>query len=196
MLVLLRHGQSTLNRGGRLLGITNPSLSDLGASQAKLCGSLDKDAHTIISSPLSRAYQSATFAFPNRAISTDSRWTEINYGSYEGKKLSDIPPLDLEKWMSDPDFQPPSGESLQEVQRRVTQALDDLLELAASETVIVVSHVTPIKAAVAVALGVDMRISWHMRLSLSSATTLAATGNQYSLVGFNDVSHLGDLAIT
>jgi broad specificity phosphatase PhoE len=64
--------------------------------------------------------------------------------------------------------------------------------LHADTTVVAVSHVSPIKAAVAWALGVDDDATWRMQLDVASITRIGRRANNGPpfLAGYNDVSHL------
>ncbi len=189
MLILLRHGESVLNRGAKLLGSSDPHLTDLGRQQAAKASEKLKSIRNVISSPLTRALETAEIVSPNQQIKVDTRWREINYGQYEGLNLEDLSEEVRAKWKSDPGFCPPGGESLISVSQRVSCALEDLRNQACESDVLVVSHVSPIKAAVALALGVDMSIAWKMRLSLCSLTTITVDEDNMVLTGFNEVPY-------
>src|SRR4051794_14037344 len=107
--------------------------------------------------------------------------------------LAEIRPKRGASQFSDPNFAPPGGESLIAVQTRVEAfCLERLGGRAKSEgRIIAVSHVSPIKAAVTWALGVDERVSLRMRLGLASITNVGAAPNGGGyLASFNDDAHL------
>ena len=60
------------------------------------------------------------------AVEIDERWTEVDYGSYEGEKLTDVPSEVWREWRTDPEFRPPGGESLAELGVRIRAACDEL----------------------------------------------------------------------
>jgi broad specificity phosphatase PhoE len=97
-------------------------------------------------------------------------------------------------WRGDAEFAPPEGESLASVGRRVRVACDDLAPTAVDANVVVVSHVSPIKAAVAWALDVSDGVSWRMFVAVASITRVGITDRGPVLRSFNEVAHLGEPA--
>ena len=91
------------------------------------------------------------------------------------------------QWRSDPGFAPPGGESLQAVSARVSGFCAELID---GPTVVAVSHVSPIKAAVSWALGAGEELGWRMFLDLASITRIGGRNGQGSLIGYNDTGHL------
>lgn len=152
----------------------------------------------VVSSPLLRARQTAEAVADAVGaagdIVVDERWIELDYGELEGTELASIAPELWAAWRGDPSFTPPGGESVAMLGERVRGACVELAERAARETVVVVSHVSPIKAAVAWALGVGDEVSWRMFLDVASICRLAIRPQGPSLVSFNDVAHLSPLS--
>jgi broad specificity phosphatase PhoE len=195
MISFVRHGQTAHNRDGRLQGRADLELSVLGADQvARLArrfpaGSLT----TVFTSPLRRARQTADAIAAGCAapVEVDERLIELDYGEWDGRALAEIPADAWAAWRADPDFVPPGGESLAAVTARVAEFCRD--RLGAGGSVAAVSHVSPIKAAVAWALGVDERATWRMQLGLATVSTIGARpdGSGY-LLSFNDGAHLED----
>jgi broad specificity phosphatase PhoE len=195
MIAFVRHGQTAMNRDGRLQGRLDSPLSDLGTSQATaLSGAFTQPAPArVISSPLRRARETAeAIATPHGlAIEIDDRLIELDYGDWDGKALREIPAESWAEWHADVEFTPPGGESLADVTKRIASFVDDVLSDA---LVVAVSHVSPIKAAVCVALGVDERASWRMFLDLASITRVGRRlGREPFLIGYNETSHLASL---
>ena len=73
---------------------------------------------------------------------------------------------------------------------RVREGAGDLVEEAADRDVVVVSHVSPIKAAVAWALGVGDEVAWRMWVAPASITRIGCRGATPSLRSFNETAHL------
>jgi broad specificity phosphatase PhoE len=143
-----------------------------------------------VCSPLLRARQTAT-AIVNRVNSSfdiDERWIELDYGSYEGLRQAEVPANVWREWRSDSDFAAPHGESLNQVQQRVALACDDLAQRLNGRTAVVVSHVSPIKSAVAWALGVDVSVGWKTQLVTASITRISVSANGAALTSFNEVA--------
>ena len=189
MLLVVRHGQTAANAAGQLLGRADVPLTDLGRQQAKALAAAVGPVDHVVSSPLQRARDTAA-AF-GRPVEVDERWTELDYGVYDEWPLADVPAEMWQKWRGDAEFAPPEGESLASVGRRVRTACDDLAPAAVDADLVVVSHVSPIKAAVAWALGVGDGVSWRTFVAVASMTRIAVTDRGPILRSFNEVAHLG-----
>ena len=192
MLIVVRHGRTAANAAARLLGHLDVALDELGAAQAQTLAAAVGPVDRVVSSPLIRTRQTA--AVFGTEVETDDRLMELDYGDYDGMALSDVPPELWERWRTDPEFAPPGGESLVALRLRVTAALDDLSEAARVQTIVVVAHVSPIKAAVAWALGVGDEVTWRMFVRPASITRIAITDRGPVLHSFNEVAHLEELA--
>jgi broad specificity phosphatase PhoE len=168
VLILVRHGQTAANAKGVFLGRSDPPLTELGRRQADVLAAVDgvPTARRIITSPLTRAQQTA--ARLRASLEVDRRWIEMDYGDYEGLAWTDVPPDTEAAWRADSSWAPPGGESLLAVAKRVREACRDLADEATTADVVVVSHVSPIKVAVAWALGVGEEASWRMHLSVAA----------------------------
>ena len=190
MIGFVRHGQTELNRGGRLQGHLDAPLSDLGVRQAiALASGLASEPVTrVLSSPLQRARRTAAAiaSVHDLDVEVDERLIELDYGTWDGLALTDVPAADWKAWRNDPGFAPPGGECLSAVTDRVAAFCGDVL---GGDLVIAVSHVSPIKAAVCRALFVDERITWRMQLGVASVTRIGRRddGSSYLSV-FNDTS--------
>ena len=196
MLIVIRHGRTESNAAGRLLGRLDIPLDELGERQAEqLAATLRRTAggiDRVVSSPLQRARQTA--AALGLPVEIDERFIEVDYGDYDGLPLADIPAELWATWRSDPDYTPPGGESLASLQTRVSSGLDDLLEAARTETIVVASHVSPIKASVAWALGVGDEITWRLFVQPASITRIVIRDAGPVLQTFNEIAHLDQLA--
>lgn len=183
---MLRHGRTEANKAGLLQGRLDQDLDDFGQIQADRSAAkilADGDVDVVIASPLKRAQQTAAaFAMP---VETDERWIELSYGKYEGVPHADVPSEVWNTWLSDFDFVPEGGESLATLDTRVRGACEELIERAATQNIVVVSHVSPMKSAVAWALGTDIGISWNCHLDHASICTIGFRGNRPILKTFN-----------
>jgi broad specificity phosphatase PhoE len=164
VLILLRHGRTPANAARLLQGRIDQDLDEVGIEQAAaafeyISSTCKVDA--VIASPLKRAQQTAE-AF-GMSIEVEDRWLELSYGEYEGTPHGEVPSEVWRKWRDDPTFAPVGGESLAALGVRVRSACDDLVERAAISNIVVVSHVSPIKSAVAWALDVaDISSNSHL----------------------------------
>ena len=189
MLLVVRHGQTAANAAGQLLGRADVPLTDRGREQAKALAAAVGPVDRVITSPLQRARDTAAaFGLP---VEVDERWTELDYGIYDERPLGEVPGELWESWRGDAEFTPPEGESLASVGRRVRAACEDLAAGAVDNDVVVVSHVSPIKAAVAWALDADDGIAWRTFVAVASITRIGVTDRGPILRSFNEVAHLG-----
>jgi probable phosphoglycerate mutase len=191
MLILLRHGQTAANAQARLQGHIDLPLDEVGIEQARKCGEYLRATFgdlTVISSPLMRAKQTAGAL--SDAVAIDKRFIELDYGDWDGVPLADVDQSQWTQWRNDPSFRPPNGESLVELDARVQPALIELMDQARTNTVVVVSHVSPIKSGVAWAMGVGPDTSWRMQLERASICRIAIGPRGPSLYSFNETSHL------
>jgi broad specificity phosphatase PhoE len=175
VIALVRHGRTEANRAGLLLGRADPPLDDTGRAQASaLAASFADSPVAVISSPLRRTVATAeAIAAPwGLAVETDERLIELDYGEWDERPLADVPVEAWVRWRDEPTFAPPGGESLADVQRRVATCVAELLERAGDATIVAVSHVSPIKAAAAWALGAGPELSWRLRLDVASITRI------------------------
>ena len=158
--LLVRHGETAANAEGRLLGRADPGLTELGRRQAASLAAGLPSPDRVIASPLARARQTAA-AF-GATVEVDERWIELDYGDWDGLHPSDVSEHDWAGWRSDLSYAPGGGESLHALGRRVREACADLADDARDRVIVVVTHVSPVKAALAWALGVGDEIAWRM----------------------------------
>lgn len=184
MLILVRHGRTALNAEGRLQGRIDVSLDDIGRRQAAAVAARVGPVDELISSPLRRARETAD-AF-GQPYTVDDRWVELAYGVYEGVPHADTPSEVWNTWRDDPSFVPEGGESLTDIDARVRSACDELVDRAADRTVAIVSHVSPIKTAVAWALGSPLDIAWRSHLSQASICRIEIRPQGPVLFTFNE----------
>jgi broad specificity phosphatase PhoE len=191
VLVLVRHGETEGNVAGQLLGRSESPLTARGRGQAAALAKVIGPARRLVSSPLGRARDSAAALGLGVPVEIDDRWVEVDYGQFEGQALGSVPAEVWAQWRADPTFRPPDGESLAQVSDRVRGACDELFardgEGARGDgPVVVVSHVSPIKAAVAWALGVGDHVTWRLYLATASVTRIGWGTDGPVLRGYNE----------
>jgi broad specificity phosphatase PhoE len=190
VIVFARHGQTAPNRDGLVLGRADPELTDEGRRQADfLAAALAGEPVTaILTSPLVRARQTAEAvgAACGVPVTVDERLVEIDWGTWEGRPAGSLAPADVDRWRAD-DGTAPEGETLESLSGRVESFCVDTLD---SGLVVAVSHVSPIKAASAWALGVDGTVAWRMFLGLASITRVGRGRTSPVLLSFNETGHL------
>lgn len=188
MLIIARHGQTQANAEARLVGRMDPPLTELGLAQAAAMQSAVAGASRVVTSPLLRARQTAdALGLP---VTVDERWIEVDYGVYDGRRLADVPPALWATWRDDVSFAPEGGESLLAVGGRVFEACEALAEEATATDIVVVTHVSPLKAAVAWALEAGADVVWRMFVDLASLTRIAISDRGPLLRSFNETHHL------
>ncbi|MDG5804316.1 bifunctional RNase H/acid phosphatase [Streptomyces ossamyceticus] len=200
--VLLRHGETPLTPQKRFSGSggSDPSLSDVGRYQAERVAAALAARGTIqevVSSPLARCRETAQIvaARLGLGVTLDDGLRETDFGAWEGLTFGEVReryPDDMNAWLASPDAEPTGGgESFEAVAHRVAVTRDRLTETHRGRTVLLVSHVTPIKTLVRLALGAPPESLFRMELSAASLTALAyyADGNA-TLRLLNDTSHL------
>jgi broad specificity phosphatase PhoE len=192
VLTLVRHGQSDANARGLLCGRTDPPLTEVGRDQARaLAAGLERPTR-IVTSPLGRAHETASLiAEPTGLpVEVDDRWIELDYGALDGRPASALTGDAWRTWRADPDHVPAGGESLAAVAARVHDACTDLAADAATGEVVVVSHVSPIKAAIAWALGVGIDVAWRMFLVDAAVCRIDTRPPTPVLLAVNDTGPL------
>ena len=196
-LLLVRHGRTVDNAQGRLLGRSDPELDELGRRQARAVGQALVSGRfgpiaAVVSSPLRRAAQTA--AELGLPVELDDRLLELDYGDLEGTPVAEVAPATWSTWQSDPHFRPPGGESLWDLGARVREACADWAGREGLDgAVVLVSHVSPVKAATAWALGVGDEIAWRSHLDNASITRVTMRGDRPVLSLFNDTAHLATI---
>ncbi|MBS1838995.1 MAG: histidine phosphatase family protein [Actinobacteria bacterium] len=192
-LVVLRHGRTQANAAGLLLGRLDVDLDEVGRRQAAaLAGAVRATSGPIVavvSSPLARTMQTAAaFEAP---VTVDDRFVELDYGAWDGRAISEVSESMWAAWRADPHFRPEGGESLHEVERRVAAACREWAERCTEGVVVVVTHVSPLKAAVGWALGSD--VVWQTRVDPASITRIDVGAGRPTLRSFNETGHLEHL---
>ena len=190
MIVFARHGQTAPNREGLVLGRADPELTDEGQQQAaRLAAALATEPVTaILASPLLRARQTADAIASacGQPVVVDDRLIEIDWGAWEGRSTGTLAQSDVDRWKADKGAAP-EGEGLDALSQRVESFCTDHLD---GGLVVAVSHVSPIKAAAAWAMGVDGAVAWRMFLGLASITRVGQGRSSPVLLSFNETGHL------
>jgi broad specificity phosphatase PhoE len=191
MIVFARHGQTAPNRDGLVLGRADPGLTEEGHRQAALLAAAlaGEGVTAILTSPLLRARQTAepmgaAWGVP---VVVDERLIEIDWGAWEGRSTGTLQQSDVERWKADKGTAP-EGESLDSLGQRVASFCAEHLD--GDGLVVAVSHVSPIKAAAAWAMGVDGAVAWRMFLGLASITRVGQGRSSPVLLSFNETGHL------
>ncbi|NJQ05216.1 bifunctional RNase H/acid phosphatase [Streptomyces lonarensis] len=199
--VLLRHGETELTPQKRFSGSgADPGLSAAGRRQAAAAAVHLADRGTVravVTSPAARCRETAEAVAA--AVGVEARveddFREADFGAWEGLTFEEVRerhPDDLDAWLRSPEACPTGGgESFAAVARRVAVARDRAMARFAGRTVLVVSHVTPIKSLVRLALGAPPEAMFRMELSAASLSAVAHYADGSASVRLlNDTSHL------
>ncbi|MGV8910888.1 MAG: histidine phosphatase family protein [Propionicimonas sp.] len=169
-IILLRHGVTEWNDGGRFQGHADIPLTDAGREQAAAAGRLlaGSGVTRAFSSDLSRATETARIVTTGWGIDVhaDARLREVNVGSWAGKSMDEI-------GLAEPDFWPalregrdfrrsPTGESATDAGKRVALALLEHAEASGEDDVLlVVGHGLSLRVGALLLMGLDYS---HARL--------------------------------
>ena len=202
-LILVRHGATEHSVDKRFSGRNELPLSADGERQADALagyvGSLATDGvAAVVSSPLRRARQTAAAisAKLGLTVTEDDGFAEVDFGSWEGLSFGQARaanPAALDAWLASGDVAPPGGESFAALGRRVRRARDSVVRTNGGAAVVVVTHVSPIKTLVRLALDAPVVAMFRMHLDIASVSIIDyyPDGNA-SVRVVNDTSHLRD----
>jgi len=196
--VLLRHGQTPMSVQKRYAGRSDVPLTDTGVRQAAAAAKRLASAgiDVIVTSPLQRAARTAgeVAAVTGAPVLTEDGFRETDFGAWEGLTFAEVRerwPSEVTAWLADPVVAPPGGESFGQVGERVTAALDRVLAGRQGQTILIVSHVTPIKTLVAAALLAPPPALHRMHLDLAALCEIDWYADGPAVLrSFNDTAHL------
>jgi broad specificity phosphatase PhoE len=191
VIVFARHGETAPNREGLILGRADPGLTDEGRHQAARLADLlvREEPVAVLTSPLLRARETAEVIAGACGLEAeaDERLVEIDWGTWEGRPAAGIAPVEMERLRADAGTAP-EGESLTALGARVQEFFGQAL--ARDGLVVAVTHVSPIKAAVAWTLGAPDAAAFRMYVALASVTRIDRRSRGPVLVSFNETAHL------
>ena len=196
--LLLRHGQTPMSVQKRYAGRSDVPLTEIGVLQAAAAAKRLASAGigVIVTSPLLRATRTAqeVAEVTGAPVVTDEGFRETDFGAWEGLTFADVRqrwPAEVKTWLADSSVPPPGGESLAEVSTRVTEALHRVLADREQQTILIVSHVTPIKTLVAAALLAPPAALYRMHLDVAALCEIDWYADGPAVLrSFNDTGHL------
>lgn len=182
----------------RYAGRSDVPLTDTGIRQATAAAKRLAGAgiDVIVTSPLLRATRTAqeVAAVTGAPVVTDEGFRETDFGAWEGLTFAEVRerwPAEVTTWLADPEVAPPGGESFADVSTRVTEALHRVLTGRHRQTVLIVSHVTPIKTLVAAALLAPPAALYRMHLDVAALCEIDWYADGPAVLrSFNDTGHL------
>ncbi len=195
--LIVRHGATAHSAQRRLSGRNDLPLDDVGTAQAAALATRDFGAvEVIVSSPLRRARQTAEAIAAPRGLDVQvvDDLAEVDFGAFEAMTMAEAQaahPQAAQAWLDSVEVAPPGGESFAALDRRVRRARDSILAEHTGRRVVLVSHVTPIKTLVRLALDAPPSALFRTHLDTASVSRIDYTGgDSASLRLFNDTSHL------
>jgi probable phosphoglycerate mutase len=195
--ILVRHGATEHSAEKRFSGRNDLPLNDRGQVQAAALAARGfAEAVAVVSSPLRRAQETATAIADAIGVqlSIDEDFAELDFGVFEGLTLAEAEqryPAELAAWTASPDTPPPGGETFADLARRVARGCRRIVSRFPDATVVVVTHVTPIKMLVRAALEAPLTSVYRMYLDTASVSVIDyPAGGTAALRLFNDTSHV------
>ena len=200
-LLLVRHADTEANSAERYWGSTDVRLSAAGLRQVeRLRDRLATEKIDIIySSDLQRTLVTAeTIASGhNLAVITCTELREINFGKLEGLTFDEIhqsyPELTELLVGRSLALRFPGGESIEELNNRVSKFLNSLVKHTAEETILIVAHSAPLRLLLCHLLGIELQRWRQFRFDFASLSILETHPQGAILSLLNDVSHLRGL---
>lgn len=198
-LILLRHGVTAYSVEKRFAGRSDLPLLSIGFDQAAAAAKRIRQlapVDRIYSSPLLRTQQTADvvgaeLGFP---VALEDGLIEADFGAWDGFTFDEIrqsEPAALQAWLSDPASAPPGGESQRAVSARVRATRQRLVAAHPGHTLVLVTHVSPIKAMVVDALGAPESAVHRMYLAPASISVIDYfPDGPVSVRSYNDTAHL------
>jgi broad specificity phosphatase PhoE/ribonuclease HI len=181
-LILVRHGETALTAQGRYSGRGDIPLSEQGEAQAMAAAGrvagISRDVTAVVSSPLQRCTRTAELIAADQGdipVTIVPDLIECDFGDWEGLTFAEVRerwPAELDRWLDSTAVAPPGGESFQAVAKRVRAAQATLLSAYPSGTVVVVSHVSPIKLILRDALAAGDAFLHRLFLDAAGVSTL------------------------
>jgi probable phosphoglycerate mutase len=187
-LVLVRHGATELTASKRFSGglaSSNPGLTDEGRAQvrevAEWLSPIGEAVDVVVTSPVRRTRESAEILAERLGVGLveEPGFAEMEVGTWDGMTFDEVReqrPDEIDSWFGSLDVAPGGGESFREVEKRVLDGLSRVLEKYAGQTVVVVSHVTPIKTLVAHAVAAPLEALFRMEMSTASVSVVSFIG--------------------
>jgi probable phosphoglycerate mutase len=196
--LLLRHGQTALSIEKRFSGVGDQPLTDVGRAQAAAAAVrlATSGAVAVVSSPLRRARETALLVGEavGAEVAFDDDFRETDFGDWEGHSFREVRekwPIEMDAWLASTAVAPPFGESFDATATRVRRARDRVLSSYGGATVVVVSHVTPIKTLLRMALDAPPSALYRMHLDLACLNDVQWAVDGGAVVrSMNDTAHL------
>lgn len=195
-LILIRHGETIWNKEGRVQGVSDISLSDVGLCQAHALSLSLKDhvIHSIYSSPLIRARETAQIInqYHNAPIYFESGLMEMDQGDFEGLTFQELMACEkefIQRWIQDPaTVAMPNGESFFGLQNRAWSVIENIIDK--TENALIVSHNFTIAAVLCKLQNVSLSQFRKVCVDTASKTVVSFQNGSASIDVLNDRTYL------
>ncbi len=195
-LILVRHGETVQNAAGIVQGWQDSSLSERGQRQAARLAERLKlfEPDALYSSPLQRAMSTAEAisAILGLQIRTLPDLREMGYGEWEGKRFLDVRANDEQnyrRWVAEPDFRCPEGESHTDVLARMQRAFEAVSD---ARRPLLVTHGTAIRIGATALLGMPLSFNRNLAQDNASINVFIWRGERCILKVWNDTTHCAE----
>ena len=197
-IILVRHGETAANREFRYIGTRDDALTEHGQTQARhIAEALSLlPVAAVYSSPRRRAYETALPVASRHGLTVQvvDDLREGDFGRWEGLSRAEVMAQDAEHlraWERDTSLAPPDGESLDAMQQRVSAVIAKLVQAHPEQTIVLVSHVGPVKAVLCTALGVPASTAFRIFLDPATISVVDWRQPDPTVRLLNSHSHLG-----
>lgn len=200
----VRHGHTSMTESSLISGGgVDPALSEFGRGEAALVSSEISRLATLFGlptpnqiwhSPQLRATETA------RAISKKLRLPlhqksdlrEIEFGDWEGISMDSLfgtSSSEIEAWRGSMDFRPPGGESVADLEMRVSSVLNDALR--SDTSICLVAHMMPMRAIYRIATAASDSAHWSLNFLPASVSVYRFFGSEFAeTFAVNSTGHL------
>lgn len=197
-ILLIRHGQTEWNQAERFRGLADISLNETGLTQAQATAARVALALpvAVFSGPLKRALVTAQAIAEASGlhVTAVAGLNDVNYGTWQGLTIDEARqhnPDIFEQWRCSPEsIRFPGGETLDEVRRRASNAIDSIATLHTDQTVAVVTHISAARLITLHLLGLPTSNFWTIMQDNCGISTFEIRNAGSVALSINDTCHL------
>lgn len=200
-ILVTRHGETLTNTQGVFCGHFETELTDKGRAQAAALGRriAGEPIVAVYTSGLGRAVETARIATSGRDLPfyAVAGLRELHYGEWEGQKGGSIarryPEQHRLMRAEDPEWQPPGGENLAMVRKRMFEAVRRIAHAQRHKTVLVVSHGTATQCLIAEILGMATTHLFRTDIKNCGLSVISEVRNHLVVLSMNETGFLDDV---
>jgi len=199
-LVLVRHGTTAMTVAGAYSGsgVPGPSLNARGRTESALAADIVYEvgrdmwrdlpiASILLTSPMIRTQETADVLGRRLGLTpqVEPGVREVDYGAWEGFPADEIErrwPGMLQAWRADPDVRAPEGESVNDVAERLRSVVGTLMDDGVDRTVVIASHLLPVRAMIGMALDAPPKAWPRIRVTPGSVSIVRFWSDFYAEV--------------